>query len=127
MNDLKNLLDVNINVVKDLVNKIGNLSKITLGQRNFFLYDESNYINHTFFMELNKKFQIYGLISTDGIGLHSAELIIPENCLKFNILEKKYREKLVLQLEDIRRHQKIDIKDKKIANFSILLSSKINK
>ena len=34
--------------VKDLVEKIGNLSDLTLKQKNFFLYDESNYINHTF-------------------------------------------------------------------------------
>ena len=68
MNDLKNLLVVNVNVLKDLVNKISDLSKITLEQRNFFLYDESNYINHTFLTELNKKIQIYDLISTDGIG-----------------------------------------------------------
>ena len=34
--DLKNLLDVNVNVVKDLIDKIDDLSKITLEQRNFF-------------------------------------------------------------------------------------------
>ena len=123
MNDLKNLVDLNVNVVKDLVDKIGDLSKITLEQRNFFLYVKSNYINHTFFTELNKKIQICGLISTDGIGLRSAELVTPESSLKFNVLEKKYKEKIVLQLEDIRRHQKLDVKDKKITNFSILSSS----
>ena len=103
VNDLKNL-DVNVNVVEDLVNKIGDLSKITLEQRNFFLYDESNYINHTFFTELNKKIQMYSLILTGGIWLCSAELLTPESSLKFNVLQKKYKEKLVLQLEDIRRH-----------------------
>ena len=127
VNDLKNLLVVNVNVLKDLVNKISDLSKITLEQRNFFLYDESNYINHTFLTELNKKIQIYDLISTDGIGLCSAELLTPKSSLKFNVLENKYKEKLVLQLEDIRRHQKLDVKDKKIINFSILLSSKNKK
>ena len=34
--DLKNLLDVNVNVVKDLIDKIDDLLKITLEQRNFF-------------------------------------------------------------------------------------------
>ena len=127
VNDLRNLLVVNVNVLKDLVNKISDLSKITLEQRNFFLYYENNYINHTFLTELNKKIQIYDLISTDGIGLCSAELLTPKSSLKFNVLEMKYKEKLVLQLEDIRRHQKLDVKDKKIINFSILLSSKNKK
>ena len=126
VNDLENL-DVNVNVVKDLVNKISDLSKITLGQRNFFLHNEINDINHTFLMELNMKIQICDLISTNGIGLRSAELVTPESSLKFNVLEKKYKEKLVLQLEDTRRYQKLDVKDKKIIKFSILLSSKKKK
>ena len=88
VNDLENL-DVNVNVVKDLVNKISDLSKITLGQRNFFLHNEINDINHTFLMELNMKIQICDLISTNGIGLRSAELVTPESSLKFNVLEKK--------------------------------------
>ena len=75
-------------------------------------------------MELNMKIQICDLISTNGIGLRSAELVTPESSLKFNVLEKKYKEKLVLQLEDTRRYQKLDVKDKKITKFSILLSSK---
>lgn len=33
---LKNTLDENINVIKKLVDKIGDLSKITLEQKNFF-------------------------------------------------------------------------------------------
>ena len=46
-----------------------------------------------------KKVQIYGLISTDGIGLKSSVLATPKNSLKFNVLEKKYKEEIVLQLE----------------------------
>ena len=67
---------------------------------------------------------MYGLISTDGIGLKSSVLITPKNSLKFNVVEKKYKEKVVLQLEDIRREEKIDVKDNKIINISILLSTK---
>ena len=98
-----------------------------LEQRNFFLYDESNYVNHTFYSELNKKIQIYGLISTDGIGSQPSKLLTPTNCIKFNVLEKKLKEKIVLQLEDIRRKQKIDVRNEKITNFSILASPKLNK
>ena len=60
------------------------------------------------------------MISTDGIGIKATELIIPANSLKFNVLEKKHKEKIVLQLKDIRSKQKIDVKDKKRTNFSIL-------
>lgn len=67
------------------------------------MYNENNYINHMFFTELNKKIQIYSLISTDGIGLKSAELVTPATSVKFNILEKKFKEKIILQLQDIRR------------------------
>ena len=73
-----------------------------------------------FVTELNKKIQIYSLISTDGIGLKSAELVTPATSVKFNILEKKFKEKIILQLQDIRRKEKIDVKGKEITNFLIL-------
>ena len=92
--------------------------------RRIFLYDKSNYLTHTLFTELNKKVQIYGVISTDGIGLKSSMLVTPKNSLIFNVLEKKYKEKIVLLLEDIRREEKNDVKDNKIANISILSSTK---
>ena len=57
------------------------------------------------------------MISTDAIELKATELISLVNSLKFNVLEKKHKEKIVFQLEDIRNKQKIDIKDKKITNF----------
>ena len=74
-------------------------------------------------LNIIKKVQIYGLISTDGIGLKSIGLVTPKNSLKLNVLEKRYKEKIVLRLEDIRREEKIDVKDNKIRNISILLST----
>ena len=53
--EINELFDKNVNVIKGLVNRVGDPSKITVEQRNFFLYDESNYINHTFYTEVNKK------------------------------------------------------------------------
>ena len=47
-------LDKNVLELKKLVQKIGDLSKIKFKQK-IFLYDESNYINHTFYTEHNKK------------------------------------------------------------------------
>ena len=46
-----------------LVKEIGDINKYKIGQENYSLYDDSNMIEATFFNELNKKFQIYGLIS----------------------------------------------------------------
>ena len=89
-------------------------------QKNLFLYDESNYINHTFYREINKNLQIYGLISTSTIGIKTANLIRPENSLKFWVLHNKYMDHIVLQLEDIRKPGKIEKKDTKVTNFSIL-------
>ena len=94
--ELEDLFDKNLNKIKELINRIGDLSKLTLEQKKFFLYDESNYINHTFYTELNKKIQIYGLISTHGTEIKSSKLVTPKTSLKFNVLEDKYK----------KRHQK---------------------
>ena len=96
-------LDKNVLEIKNLVQKIGDLSKIKFKQKNFFLYDESNYINRTFSTELNKKLQIYGLISTSTIGIKTTNLIRPENSLKIRVLNNKYMDHIVLQLKDIRK------------------------
>ena len=46
-----------------LAKEIGDISKYKIVQENYSLHDDSNMIEATFFNELNKKFQIYGLIS----------------------------------------------------------------
>ena len=90
-------------------------------QKNFFLYDESNYINHTFYTELNKKLQIYGLISTSPIGrIKTLNLIRPEITLTSRVMHNKYMNHIIPQLEDIRKPGKIKTKDTKVTNFSIL-------
>ena len=84
------------------------------------MYDKSNYINHTFDTELNKKLQTYGLISISAIGIKTTNLIRPENSLKLRVLNNKYMNHIVLQLEDIRNPGKIETKGIKVTNFSIL-------
>lgn len=71
---MKKLFDKNVTPIKKLVEKIGDLSEITLHQKNFFLYDESNYINHTFYNKLSKKVQTYGIISTPAIRIGTAAI-----------------------------------------------------
>ena len=79
------------------------------------------YINQTFYTELNKKLQIYGLVSTSAIGIESTiKLVRPENSLKFNVVNDKYMDHIVLQLEDIRKPGQTETKGAKVTNFSIL-------
>ena len=109
--------------IKALVKEIGDLSKILFKQKNFFLCDENNYINHTFYTELNKNLQIYGLISTLPIdGIKTINLIRPEN----GVVSNKYMDHIVLQLEDIRKPGKIETKNAKVTIF-LILSTKSKK
>ena len=84
------------------------------------MYDESNYINHTFYTELNKKLQVHDLVSTSTIGIKTTNLIRPKNSLKLRMLYNKYMNHIVLQLEDIRKPGKAETKNAKVTNFSIL-------
>ena len=107
LEEIKIILDENIIEIKHLVNKISDLSKITLQQQKFFLYDESHYLTHTLFTELNEKVQIYGLISTDGIALKSSVLVTPKNSLKFNVLEKNTKKKLYFSWKILGKKKKL--------------------
>ena len=84
------------------------------------MFDESNNINHTVYTELNKKLQIYDVISTSAIGIKTTNLIRSRNSLKFRVIHNKYMDHIVLQLEDIKKPGKIERKDTKVTNFSIL-------
>ena len=84
------------------------------------MYNESNYINHTFYAELNKNLQVSGLISTSAISIKITNLMRPENSLKFRVLYNKYMDNIFLQLEHIRKPGKIEAEDAKVTNFSIL-------
>ena len=67
----KKLFDKIVTAIKNLIEKIGDLSKLTLEQKNYFLYDVSNIINHAFYKELNRKVQTYRLTSTAALGIRS--------------------------------------------------------
>ena len=104
--------------------KIGDIKKIVYKeQKIFFLYDDSNIIDHTFFTELDKKVQSYWLISLE-FNKNNTELITPKNLLKFNIKHNTKREKITLQLQHILNPNKTETVDSKINNFSILTTKK---
>ena len=71
--------------------------------------------------ELNKKIQLYGEISTDGLKPGEGnKLITFKNPLRFTVTMKKLKKKIILQLEDIRSKQKINISDNKIKNLTMI-------
>ena len=74
--------------------------------KNLFLYDESIIITRTFFTEVNKKIQSYGLISLE-YDKTTENLINSKNRLKFNILNNIQKEFITLQLEDILNPEKL--------------------
>ena len=62
--DCEKLFDKDVLQIKQLVKDIGYLNNlIHKEQKNFILYDESDFIKETFFTELNKNIPSYGIIS----------------------------------------------------------------
>ena len=52
----ENTFDKNVLPIKKLIKDIGDLNNLAVKEtKNFFLYDDSNFISNTFFTELNKK------------------------------------------------------------------------
>ena len=119
--DCERLFDKNVIKIKKLVKDIGDLKDLISTEiKDFFLYDDSNFIKGTFFTELNKDIQAYGIISLlDNDS--SKRLINSKNKIKFNVLSDAKREFLIFQLEDLLTPQKIQTIDSKITNFSILI------
>ena len=105
------LFDKNVLSIKKLVKGIGDLKKLTIKEtKNYFLYDDSNFISNTFFTELNKKIQCYGFISL-LYNNSDKRLVNSKNRLKFNILKNIEKEFLTIQLEDILAPKKIETTD----------------
>ena len=78
--------------------------------------------------ELNEKIQLYGEISIDGLKPGEGnKLITSKTPLRFTVTTKKLKEKIILQLEDIRSKQKINILDNKIKNLTIISQKRKNK
>ena len=101
MTECGKLFDKNVLPIKKLVKDIGDLHSLVIKEtKNFLLYDDSNLIANTFFTEVNKKFQPYGLISLE-YNSNNKNLINSKNRLKFNILRNIQKEYLTLQLQDI--------------------------
>ena len=108
--NLKTELNKVSNRVKNFVKKVGNPSRVKIEQGNYFLYDDSNMIDQTFYTELNKKIQTYGLISYFNKDTKNySDLITPKNNLKFMVQEDKPREDLSLQLQSVTNYLRLKL------------------
>ena len=102
---------------KQLVKDIGDLNTlIHREQKNFVLYDDSNIISNTFFTELNKNIQSYG-ISPLQYNYNNKKVINWINKLRFKINHNIKKEFITLQLEDILTPKKIETEDHKYLSF----------
>ena len=114
------MFDKDVLEIKQLVKDIGDLNTlIHREQKNFVLYDDSNIISNTFFTELNKNIQSYGIISLQ-YDYNNEKVINWKNKLRFKINHNIKKEFITLQLEDILTPKKIETEDSKITNISIL-------
>ena len=101
------LFDKDILKKKQLVKDIGDLkSLIHREQKKFVLYDDSNIIRNTFFTELNKNIQSYGIISLQ-YDYNNEKLINWKNKLRFKIKNDLQKEFMMLQLKDILAPKKL--------------------
>ena len=79
------LFDKDVLTVKQLVKDIGDLNTlIHKKQKKIILYDQINIISNTFFTELNKSSQCYGMISLQ-YNYNKENLISWKNKLSFKI------------------------------------------
>ena len=111
LTDCEKLFDKDVLEIKQLVKDIGDLNTlIHREQKNFVLYDDSNIISNTFFTELNKNIQSYGIISLQ-YDYNNEKAIKWKNKLRFKINYNIKKEFLTLQLEDILSPKKIGTED----------------
>ena len=127
LNEAKKVFSKNATPIRNLVEKIGDLSKLMLEQKSCFLCDDSNIINHTFYTELNRKVQTYGLISAVPAGTSPAHMITYQKSLKFKVQNEEYKENIAIQLERIKKEESVKVKDDKVTNFSILATGEKKK
>ena len=114
------MFDKDVLEIKQLVEDIGVLNTlIHREQKPFVLYDDSNIVSNTFFTELNKNIQSYGIISLQ-YDYNNEKVINWKNKLRFKINHNIKKEFIMLQLEDILTPKKIETKDSKTTSISIL-------
>ena len=109
--DCEKLFDKDVLEIKQLVKDIGDLNNlIHKEQKNFILYDESDFTKETFFTELNKNIPSYGIISL-YYDYNKNTILNWKNKLGFNITKNIKKEFITLQLEEALAPKKIETED----------------
>ena len=114
-----------LTLLKSLTKKV-NIKSITYAYENFFLYDLENIIKPTFTTELQKEFNIYGLIyfSGDAKENNKLHLIRPKNRLKFQLNNNIYKKEMRFEIAKVHKKKTFDVVGDYISNFSILRTRK---
>ena len=89
-------------------NKI-NTVNLTYAYEKIFLYDLENMIKSTFTTELQKEFNIYGLIYFSGEQKEKLQLIKPKNKLKFKFDQDIYKKQIKFELAKVHKKKHLTL------------------
>ena len=103
-----------------------NSRAVTYAYENFFLYDLENMIKPTFTTELQKEFNIYGLIYFSGEEKNKLHLIRPKSKLKFQFERNIYKKEIKFELAKVHKKKTFNVVGDYISNFSMLRTEQIS-
>ena len=122
---IENLESKELTLLKSLSKKV-KIKSLTHAYENFFLYDLENMIKPTFTTELQKEFNIYGLIYFSGEAKknNKLHLVRPKNKLKFQFSRNTYKKEIKFELSKVHKKKTFNVVGDYILNFSMLRTEK---
>ena len=122
---IKKLQSQELNLLQLLSKKIDTKS-LTYAYENFFLYDLENMIKSTFTTELQKEFNIYGLIYFSGEAKENNKLhsVRPKSKLKFQFSKETYKKEIKFELSKVHKKKTFNVVGDYISNFSMIRTEK---
>ena len=114
-----------LTLLRSLSKKV-NIKSLTHAYENFFLYDLENMIKPTFTTELQKEFNIYGLIYFSGEAKENNKLhlVRPKNKLKFQFSKNTYKKEIKFELSKVHKKKTFNVVGDYFSNFSMLRTEK---
>ena len=107
---IKKLQSQELNLLQSLSKKIDTKS-LTYAYENFFLYDLENMIKSTFTTELQKEFNIYGLIYFSGEAKENNKLhlVRPKSKIKFQFNKDTYKKEIKFELSKVHKKKTLNV------------------
>ena len=107
---MENLESKELTLLKSLSKKV-NIKSLTHAYENFFLYDLENMIKPTFTTELQKEFNIYGLIYFSGEAKENnkLDLVRPKNKVKFQFSRNTYKKEIKFELNKVHKKKTFNV------------------